>query len=97
MNAGTVSNRQERDMIDVKMLDEFTRRISAAIPGGARELQEDVEKNVRAALSAAFARLDLVTREEFDVQKALLERTRMKLEELDRRLAELEGERQAGL
>ena len=84
-------------MIDLKLLDDFTRRVSAAIPAGARELQDDLEKNIRVALSAAFARLDLVTREEFDVQRALLERTRIKLEELDRRLAALEGDRQSGL
>ena len=52
---------------------------------------KDLEKNVKAMLSQGFSRLDLVTREEFEVQKALLASTREKLEALERRVAELEG------
>lgn len=52
---------------------------------------QDIEKNVRALLSSAFAKLDLVTREEFDVQREVLARTRAKLEALEARLAELEA------
>ena len=51
----------------------------------------DLEKNVRALLTSGFARLDLVTREEFDVQQEVLLRTREKLAELERRVAELEA------
>ena len=51
---------------------------------------QDIEKNLRAMLSSAFARLDLVTREEFDVQRELLARTRAKLEALEARMTEIE-------
>ena len=57
----------------------------AAPPAG------DIEKNLRAALAGAFAKLDLVTREEFDVQREVLVRTRAKLEALEARAAELEA------
>ena len=51
---------------------------------------KDLDKNLRALMSGAFARMDLVTREEFDIQKAVLSRTREKIAELERRLVELE-------
>jgi len=56
----------------------------------ARSPAADIEKNLRALLASAFSRLDLVTREEFDVQREVLARTRAKLEALEARLAELE-------
>jgi BMFP domain-containing protein YqiC len=55
-----------------------------------RQVREDLEKNLRAALSSALARLELVTREEFDIQAALLARTRERLEQLQARIEELE-------
>lgn len=55
----------------------------------------DIEKNLKAMLTALFARLDLVTREEFDIQRQVLLRTREKLEKLEVRLAELEAQGQA--
>ena len=57
----------------------------------ARSPAADLEKNLRALLQSAFSRLDLVTREEFDVQREVLARTRAKLPELEAKLAELEG------
>lgn len=54
---------------------------------------QDIEKNLRAALSGVFAKLDLVTREEFDVQREVLARTRAKLEALEARITELEASR----
>ncbi len=75
-------------MLNPKLLDEMSARVStllAATPAG------DVEKNLRAALSGLFARLDLVTREEFDVQREVLTRTREKLAALEKRVAELEA------
>ena len=66
------------------------RSISNSLPAGVKGLQQDVEKNVHTLLQGAFARLDLVTREEFDVQTKVLLRTREKLEALERLVAELE-------
>lgn len=77
-------------MFDTKQLDEFTRRLMGALPPGVSEMQEDVEKNLRTAMQGVFAKLDLVTREEFEVQNAVLLRTREKLAALEARVAELE-------
>ncbi len=81
----------EESMLDTKKIEEVIQTISDAMPSGLTGLQADVEKNVRAAMSATFAKLDLVTREEFDVQTQVLHRTREKLEALEKRVAELEG------
>jgi len=71
-------------------IDELARRLAESLPGGLKALREDAEQNFRAVLQAGLARLDLVTREEFDVQAAVLRRTREKLEALEARLAKLE-------
>ncbi|MEJ2523900.1 MAG: accessory factor UbiK family protein [Gammaproteobacteria bacterium] len=76
--------------MDPKFIDDLARRLAEALPGGIRTLQEDVEENFRSVLRAGLSRLDLVTREEFDVQAAVLRRTREKLETIESRLAELE-------
>jgi ubiquinone biosynthesis accessory factor UbiK len=78
--------------MDVKPpnIDELARRLADTLPGGLKALQADAEQNFRAVLQAGLARLDLVTREEFDVQAAVLKRTRDKLEALEARLAALE-------
>jgi BMFP domain-containing protein YqiC len=78
-------------MLNPKLLDEMSSRVSsllAATPAG------DIEKNLRATLGGLFAKLDLVTREEFDVQREVLARTRAKLETLEARVAELEARSQ---
>jgi BMFP domain-containing protein YqiC len=85
-------NQMEGSM-DPKMIDDIARRLSEAVPEGIRHLQEDLEQNFRAVLQSALAKMDLVTREEFDVQAAVLRRTREKLEELDKKLAQLEGDK----
>ncbi|MGA7800919.1 MAG: accessory factor UbiK family protein [Gammaproteobacteria bacterium] len=77
-------------MLDPKTLDDLAQRLAGSVPAGVRELQQDLEKNLRATLQAGLARLDLVTREEFDVQQELLARTRAKLQGLERQIAELE-------
>ena len=77
-------------MITAKMLDELTRRVTQALPDGFGQLQSDVEKNIRAALSATLSRMDLVTRDEFDVQAGVLARTRKRLTVLEKRVRELE-------
>lgn len=77
-------------MIDTKTLDEMARKLAEAMPNGVAALQEDVQKTLRAGLEGIFQRLDLVTREEFDVQLAVLARTRERLMDLERRVARLE-------
>ena len=78
-------------MPDSRFFDDFARRLSDAMPASARAVQDDLEKNLRAAAQAAFARLDLVTREEFDVQRKLLARSRAKIDLLEKQVAELEA------
>ena len=74
--------------METKFLDELSKRISELI---AASPARDVEKNMRALLSSAFTRLDLVTREEFDVQQEVLRRTQEKLQDLEARVAALEA------
>lgn len=83
-------------MIEPKLIDELAKRFSDSLPSGMRQLQQELEKNVRAGLQTTFSRLDLVTREEFDVQQAVLARTRARLEALERQIAELEARLQRG-
>jgi BMFP domain-containing protein YqiC len=71
-------------------LDELARELAQAVPKNLRAIGEDLERNFKALLKAGLERMDLVTREEFDLQTAVLERTREKLEKIDARLAELE-------
>jgi BMFP domain-containing protein YqiC len=78
-------------MIDPKLLDDLSQRLAASVPSGLTALQADVARNARSLLEAGLSRLDLVTREEFDVQQAVLARTRQKLEALERQVAELEA------
>ena len=77
-------------MIDPRKLDDLARRIQASLPPGLDEVREDVIRNIRAVVAAGIARMDLVEREEFDVQSAVLARTREKLETLERRVRQLE-------
>ena len=83
-------------MIDFKAIDELARRLSDLVPPGMQEARADLEKNFRAALQAGLGRLDIVTREEFDVQRAVLLRTREKLDALERTVDELEAQLRAG-
>jgi len=71
-------------------LDELAREMAEAVPKHLRALGEDLERNFKALLQSGFERMDLVTREEFDVQAAVLQRTREKLEALEARLDALE-------
>ncbi|HEY1139370.1 MAG TPA: accessory factor UbiK family protein [Lysobacter sp.] len=79
-------------MIDLNHLDDLARRLSALVPPGLREGRDELQQNFKAVLQTGLARLDLVTREEFDVQRAVLLRTREKLGELQRTVAELEAQ-----
>jgi len=74
-------------MLDPKIFEEFSNRVAALM---AATPAADIEKNLKAMLGAFFTKLDLVTREEFDVQAQVLLRTREKLKELEQRIAALE-------
>ena len=79
-------------MIDLAQLDELARRLSNLVPPGMRpsdELRDELQQNFKSVLQAGLGKLELVTREEFDVQRAVLLRTREKLDALEQRLAEL--------
>jgi BMFP domain-containing protein YqiC len=78
-------------MIDLAQLDELARRLSSLVPPGLREGREELQQNFKSVLQTGLGKLDLVTREEFEVQRAVLARTREKLEALERSLAELTG------
>jgi BMFP domain-containing protein YqiC len=73
-------------------IDKLARKLAEAVPETLRSVRDDLEENFRAVLQSGLARLDLVTREEFDVQQAVLARTREKLEALEQRLQSLEQE-----
>ncbi|MGH8400127.1 MAG: ubiquinone biosynthesis accessory factor UbiK [Gammaproteobacteria bacterium] len=77
--------------LDPKMLDDLAKKLAEAVPAGLRDLKIEAERNFRSVLQAALDKLDLVTREEFDVQQTVLARTRERLEELAARLKELEA------
>ena len=83
-------------MIDLNHIDDLARRLSERVPPGLRESGEELQASFRAVLRSGLARLDLVTREEFEVQRAVLLRTREKLEALEGTVAELEARQQAG-
>ena len=78
-------------MIDLKAIDDLARRVSEMIPPGMRDAGAELEQNIKATLQAGLAKLDLVTREEFEVQRAVLLRTREKLDALERTLQVLEA------
>jgi BMFP domain-containing protein YqiC len=78
-------------MIDPKKIEQIARQVHESMPKGIREFGEDVEKKIRQTLQSQLTRLDLVSREEFDVQTQVLLRTREKLSLLEQRLNELEN------
>jgi len=72
-------------------LEELARQLADAVPRNLKAAGEDMERQFKSLLQSGLARMDLVTREEFDLQVAVLARTREKLEALEARLSELEG------
>lgn len=77
--------------MDPKILDELARTLANSVPDGVKVLGEDVQQNFHAVLQSAFSRFELVTREEFEAQAAVLARTRQKVEALEGAVAELEA------
>jgi len=72
-------------------IDEIARRLFESVPPAVRSVQQDLESNFRAVLRSSLARLDLVTRDEFDAQMKVLERTRARLEALEERVKAFEA------
>jgi BMFP domain-containing protein YqiC len=79
-------------MFDKFSLNDLSRRLAEAVPSDLHFLREDLEKNFRAILQGTFERMNLVSREEFEVQKAVLARTRERVERLEAKIAELENQ-----
>lgn len=77
--------------MDAFRIDELARRLFERLPPALRSMQADLESNFRAVLRERLSKLDLVSRDEFDAQARVLERTRAQLEALEARLAALEG------
>ncbi len=79
-------------MFKPEKFDEVVQQFTRLLPEDMQQARADIQKNMKSALSATLARMDLVTREEFDVQTALLARTRAMLEEMEAKLGKLEAE-----
>ena len=77
-------------MFDPKNINDIVKRLVDSLPSGVTTLPKDIEKNFHSVLQGAFNKMDLVTREEFDTQTKVLQRTRSKLEQLEKRLKEVE-------
>ncbi len=78
-------------MIDSKTLDELATKLSALVPEGLKNAGDDLSKQFKQALQTGLSKMDLVTREEFDAQTKVLERTREKLEALEKKVSELDN------
>lgn len=79
-------------MLDPKKISAIVQEVVDALPPGLKNLPQDVKQNFREALQSGLMKMNLVTREEFDAQKAVLERTREKLEKLEQKVKELEND-----
>jgi len=78
-------------MLKQEKIEDFWQEFIQLLPDDLRIYKQDVEKNLKAALASAFARMDLVTREEFDIQNELLNNTRLLIDELEQKVKQLEG------
>ena len=81
--------------MDPRLIDDLARKLAEGLPSSLRSLQQDLESNFKAVLGSALTRLDLVTREEFEVQSAVLARTRERLKEFEARIASMEKQASA--
>lgn len=78
-------------MIDARIIDEVTENFSRYLPDSLKSVKQDMEKNVRSALQASFERMDLVTREDYEIQVAMVSKLRDRLSELEQRVLQLES------
>jgi len=76
-------------MIDLRIIDELTRKLADALPPGVTQAKEELENQFRTVLTGAFERMNLVGREEYEAQCSILEQTQARLEALEARLEEL--------
>lgn len=83
-------------LMNAKGLDDLARRLAEAVPAPVRNFGRDLEDNFKAVLQARLAKLDLVSRNEFDVQAAVLARTQAALVAMERRLKEIEARLSTG-
>ncbi|ODN43109.1 ubiquinone biosynthesis accessory factor UbiK [Piscirickettsia litoralis] len=81
-------------MFDPKLFDDMAKKITEAMPSGIKNVQEDIERNMKTVLQSSFQKMDLVTREEFDIQSAVLTKTRLMVEALEKRVDDLEAQLQ---
>ena len=79
-------------MFDPSFIENIVKKLSEAIPPSLQAVKRDLERNFRSVLQSTFAKLDLVTREEFDVQKGVLTKTRTKIEALEKQITHLEAQ-----
>jgi BMFP domain-containing protein YqiC len=79
-------------MIDLRIVDELTRKLTDSLPPGISQAKDDMENRFRSVLTGAFERMNLVGREEYDAQCTILDETRAKLATLESRLDELSAE-----
>lgn len=80
------------EIINKESLEAFIQQAIKLIPDDLARFQKEIEKNLRTTLSASLSKMELVTREEFDIQTALLQRTRAQLDNLQKKLSELEDQ-----
>lgn len=78
-------------MFDTKFIDDTVKRLSESLPPGLSKFKKELEKNFRAILQSMFTKLELVTRDEFDVQKKVLTKTRVKINALEKQINDLEN------
>lgn len=81
-------------MINIKNINDMVQQVLDSMPAGLKNLPEDLQKNLHSAMQGVFSKMDLVTREEFDAQKGVLQKTRKKLEALEKQIAQLEKDQQ---
>lgn len=95
---GVNDNGEDMANVDKQTIDALARRLVASVPAGLDAVREDLSRNFASVLASGLERLDLVTREEFDIQRKVLARTRARLEALEAELERLEqgGEASAG-
>tara|TARA_B100001250_G_C19399918_1_gene614292 strand:+ start:168 stop:413 length:246 start_codon:yes stop_codon:yes gene_type:complete len=78
-------------LFNLNNIEKIAAAISAVVPNQNAELREEFKKNIKAILSSAFKKMDVVTQEDFELQKSILKRTREKLEDLEIKITELEN------
>lgn len=77
--------------MQIKDINQCVQQILAALPPGLKNLPENMQEHLRTAIQSTLNKMDIVTREEFDAQVGVLQKTRSKLEQLEKRLKEIEG------